>query len=115
MIEFQNFDLDRNSEINTIEDLEIYAENTRSLLIYLNLNLLNVKNKDAYLAASHIGRGVGIVDILKKMPGLLRLNVNLIPNSIIEKNGSHGFTLWDRHGTVSEEFYDCILEYLLNY
>ena len=102
--------MERNSELNTMEDLEVYAENTRSLLLYLNLNLMNVKDRNAFIAASHIGRGVGIVDVLKKLPGLFRLNVNMLPQSIIDKNGGHTFSLWDRHGSVSEEFYDCILE-----
>ncbi len=112
IIDFQTFDMERGSEMNTMEDLEIYAENTRSLLLYLNLNMMNVKDRNAFIAASHIGRGVGMVDVLKKLPGLFRLNVNMLPQSIIDKNGGHSFSLWDRHGTVSEEFYDCILEYM---
>lgn len=56
MIDFQFFDLDRNSEMRTMEELEVYAENTRSLLIYLNLHLINVKDQEAYVAASHIGK-----------------------------------------------------------
>jgi hypothetical protein len=110
IIDFQYFDLERSSELNTMEDLEIYAENTRSLLLYLNLNLLNINDKNAYLAASHIGRGVGIVDVLKKLPGLFRLNINMIPLNVIDKLGAHSFNLWDRHGSVSDEFYDAILE-----
>jgi phytoene/squalene synthetase len=110
LIDFQYFDLERQSELNTMEDLEIYAENTRSLMLYLTLNLLNISDKNAYLAASHIGRGVGMVDVLKKMPGLYRLNVNMIPLSVIERVGAHSFNLWDRHGSVADEFYDAILE-----
>jgi hypothetical protein len=93
-----------------MEDLEIYAENTRSLLLYLNLNLLNIDDKNAYLAASHIGRGVGIVDTLKKLPGLFKLNINMLPLSVVDKVGAHSFNLWDRHGSVSDEFYDAVLE-----
>ena len=55
MVDFQFFDLEKNSEMRSMEELEIYAENTRSLLIYLNLHLINVKNQEAYVAASHIG------------------------------------------------------------
>ncbi len=110
IIDFQYFDLDRNSEINTMEDLEIYAENTRSLLLYLNLNLFNINDRETYITASHVGRGVGIVDVLKKLPTLLRKHLNFIPNSIIEKNGVSLLDLWDRHGTINEAFFDCILE-----
>lgn len=110
MIDFQYFDLERQSDIRNIEDLEVYAENTRSLLIYLNLNLLNINDRQAYIAASHIGRGVGIVDVLKKLPSTLRMNINMIPSDIIDKTGCSVYDLWDRHGTIKEEFYDCILE-----
>lgn len=94
-----------------MEELEIYAENTRSLLLYLNLNLLNINNHDAFIAASHLGRGIGIVDIIKRMPSMIRLNYNMIPLSIVEKNGASFGDLWDRHGNVKDQFYDCILEY----
>ena len=93
-----------------MEDLEVYAENTRSLLIYLNLNLLQINDKDAFYVASHIGRGVGIVDILKQMTMLIKLHYNFIPLDVMEKNSCNYINLWDRHGMVSEEFYDCILE-----
>ena len=49
-------------------ELEVYAENTRSLLLYLNLHLLGIDDQDALTAASHIGRCLGICDIIKKTP-----------------------------------------------
>ena len=51
-----------------MKELEVYAENTRSLLLYLNLHLLNIDDPDALTAASHIGRCIGICDIIKKTP-----------------------------------------------
>ena len=48
-------------------ELEVYGENTRSLLIYLNLQLLKIDDENAYKCASHIGRAVGIVDLIKKI------------------------------------------------
>ena len=93
-----------------MEELEIYAENTRSLLMYLNLNLLNVNDHDAFIAASHIGRGVGMVDVLKRMPTMIRNHHNMVPMSLVEKNNCSYSDLWDRHGEVKEEFYDCVLE-----
>lgn len=102
--------MNKNSELKNIEELEIYAENTRSLLLYLNLNLLNVNDQNAYIAASHLGRGIGIVDILKRLPSMLKLNYNMIPYSIVQKNGCDYMDLWDRHGNVKEQFYDCVSE-----
>jgi hypothetical protein len=96
--------------MNNIEELEVYAENTRSLLLYLTLNLLNINDQQAYIVASHVGRGVGITDMLKRLPGLYRVHVNMLPLSIMEKNGCTGLNMWDRHGTILQEFYDCILE-----
>jgi NADH dehydrogenase [ubiquinone] 1 alpha subcomplex assembly factor 6 len=110
IIDFQYFDIERSGAINSIEELEIFAENTRSLLIYMTLNLLQIDNRDAYIAASHIGRGVGIVDVLKKMPALMKIHVNQIPSDIVYKYGASMITLWDRHGQIKDQFYDCILE-----
>ena len=39
MIDYQLFDIERGS-INTMNELEVYAENTRSLMLYFNLHLL---------------------------------------------------------------------------
>jgi phytoene/squalene synthetase len=110
MIDFLYFDLDKLGEVSTIEDLEIFAENTRSLLLYLTLNLFQIDDKDAFIAASHIGRGVGMVDCLKKMSALQKMHINQIPSEIVSKYGASIINLWDRHGHIKDQFYDCILE-----
>lgn len=66
-------------------ELEIYAENTRSLLIYMNLHLLGIDNSDAIIAASHIGRCIGICDIIKKAPFYIAKHRNYIPTEILIK------------------------------
>ena len=110
MIDFLYFDLEKNGDIYSIEDLEVFAENTRSLLIYLSLNLFQIDNRDAFLAASHLGRGIGMVDCLKKMPALLKMNINQIPVDLVNKYGASIINLWDRHGAIKDQFFDCILE-----
>ena len=60
-------------------ELEIYAENTRSLLLYLNLHLLRIDDFNALSAASHIGRCLGICDVLKKIPYYLAKHRSYIP------------------------------------
>lgn len=110
MIDFLFYDLEKLGEINTIEELEIFAENTRSLLIYLTLNLFHIDDREAFIAASHIGRGVGMVDCLKKMPALQRMNVNQLPVDLVHKYGASMINLWDRHGNVKDQFYDVVLE-----
>ncbi|PNH02586.1 NADH dehydrogenase (ubiquinone) complex I, assembly factor 6, partial [Tetrabaena socialis] len=45
--------------------LEQYAEGTAAQLMYLQLSAVDVKNKDADHAASHLGRAVGITTLLR--------------------------------------------------
>jgi len=54
--------------MQTMAELEVYGENTRSLMLYLNLHLLGVDSSEALSAASHLGRTLAICDILKKTP-----------------------------------------------
>ena len=109
LIDFQYYDIERHGEIQNIEELEIFAENTRSLIFYLTLNLFHIDDKDAFIAASHLGRGIGMVDVLKKMPSLLKMHINQLPE-IITKNGASSYNLWDRHGQIKEELFDSVLE-----
>ena len=74
------------------------------------MNLLGVNDENSFLAASHIGRGVGIAQTLKQFSSMIRMHYNYIPHEIMDKYNCQPLTLWDRHGMVSDEFYDCILE-----
>ena len=65
--------------MQSMAELEVYAENTRSLMLYLNLHLLKIDNKDALTAASHIGRCVGICDVIKKVPYYLAKRRGYLP------------------------------------
>ncbi len=68
-----------------MKELEVYAENTRGLLMYMNLHLLGIDGEDAIMAASHIGRCVGICDIIKKAPFYIAKHRNYIPTEILLK------------------------------
>jgi phytoene/squalene synthetase len=68
-----------------MKELEVYAENTRSLLLYLNLHLLRIDDKNALSAASHLGRCIGICDVLKKIPFYLAKNRSYMPNELLLK------------------------------
>jgi hypothetical protein len=68
-----------------MKELEVYAENTRSLLLYLNLHLLRIDNSDALSAASHLGRCIGICDVIKKIPFYLAKHRSYIPTEILLK------------------------------
>ncbi|XP_032079159.1 NADH dehydrogenase (ubiquinone) complex I, assembly factor 6 isoform X2 [Thamnophis elegans] len=51
-----------------ISELETYAENTQSSLLYLTLETLGVRDIHADHAASHIGKAQGIVTCLRATP-----------------------------------------------
>ncbi|KAK3552003.1 hypothetical protein QTP70_031608, partial [Hemibagrus guttatus] len=51
-----------------LQELEAYAENTQSSLLYLLLETLGVKDVHADHAASHIGKAQGIVTCLRATP-----------------------------------------------
>lgn len=98
--------------MQSITELEVYAENTRSLLLYLNLHLLGIDDSNAISAASHIGRCLGICDVLKKIPFYLGVHRGYLPQDILLKNNVYFDRMWSKNfdGIMSEEFYDVILE-----
>ena len=87
MVNYQLFDIDR-GDINTMKELEVYAENTRSLLLYMNLHLLRIDNPDALSTASHLGRCIGICDVIKKIPFYLAKHRSYIPTEVLLKVSS---------------------------
>jgi NADH dehydrogenase [ubiquinone] 1 alpha subcomplex assembly factor 6 len=111
LVAYQQFDIER-GEMNTIAELEVYAENTRSLMLYLNLHLLEIDDRDANLAASHLGRCLGICDVIKKSPHMLAINRNQFPTELLLKHELYFDRIWDKQqeGMVREEFYDVLLE-----
>ncbi|RIA87313.1 isoprenoid synthase domain-containing protein [Glomus cerebriforme] len=69
----------------TNKDLESYGENTASCLLYLHLKSLGVEDIQADHAASHIGKSIGIVTILKGFPYLVSKRRMLLPSVITAK------------------------------
>jgi len=84
IVDFQLFDIDR-GDMQTMTELEVYAENTRSLLLYLNLHLLKIDDPNALTAASHIGRALGICDVIKKLPFYLGVHRGYLPQDVLLK------------------------------
>ena len=93
-------------------ELEVYAENTRSLLLYLNLHLLKIDDPNALTAASHIGRALGICDVIKKLPFYLGVHRGYLPQDILLRNNVYFDRMWTKNfdGIMSEEFFDVVLE-----
>ncbi|XP_029447598.1 NADH dehydrogenase (ubiquinone) complex I, assembly factor 6 isoform X2 [Rhinatrema bivittatum] len=67
MIEEREKNLDDRA-YRSMQDLETYAENTQSSLLYLTLETLGVKDIHADHAASHIGKAQGIITCLRAVP-----------------------------------------------
>ena len=51
----------------------------------MNLHLLRIDNKDALTAASHLGRCIGICDVIKKIPFYLAKHRSYIPTDLLLK------------------------------
>lgn len=84
MIDFQLFDIER-GDMTSMTELEVYAENTRSLLLYLNLHLLRIDDSAALTTASHLGRCIGILDVIKKLPFYLAMHRGYLPQDVLLK------------------------------
>lgn len=52
----------------TLSDVENYAENSVSPVLYLTLESLNIRTLDGDHAASHVGRAQGIVTFIRAIP-----------------------------------------------
>lgn len=112
LVHFQLFDIERGT-IQTMKEMEVYGENTRGIMMYLNLHLLGIDNKEANLCASHIGRCLAICDILKKTPYYLGVGRGYLPIEILNKHNLFYDRIWSRTGgeaIVADEFYDVVLE-----
>ncbi|CAI2372567.1 unnamed protein product [Moneuplotes crassus] len=111
MISYQLFDLER-SDMQSMNDLTNYAENTRSLTFYLFLHILGINDKNAYKAASHMGRCMGIIDVLKKMQYFLINHRSYLPSDILLKHNLFFDRIYNPRveGLVADQFYDVVLE-----
>jgi NADH dehydrogenase [ubiquinone] 1 alpha subcomplex assembly factor 6 len=52
----------------TLKDVEDYAENTASSVLYLTLECLGIRDVHADHAASHLGKAEGIITLLRATP-----------------------------------------------
>lgn len=96
-----------------MKELEVYAENTRSLMLYMNLHLLGVDDDNANKIASHLGRALGICDVIKKTPYYLAVRRGYIPTEILLKHNLFYDRIWSRVGgesIIADEFFDVLLE-----
>ena len=55
-------------------------------MLYFNLHLLRIDDERANLIASHLGRAIGICDVLKKSPYYIAVNRSYIPVDVMMKH-----------------------------
>eukprot|EP01126_Amoeba_proteus_P040429 TRINITY_DN4312_c0_g1_i6.p1 TRINITY_DN4312_c0_g1~~TRINITY_DN4312_c0_g1_i6.p1 ORF type:complete len:263 (+),score=61.21 TRINITY_DN4312_c0_g1_i6:223-1011(+) len=58
----------RTRQPSTLIEMEEYCEETASCLLYLTLEILGVKNTAADHVASHLGKAMGLVTLLRGLP-----------------------------------------------
>ncbi|XP_072855243.2 NADH dehydrogenase (ubiquinone) complex I, assembly factor 6 isoform X1 [Pogona vitticeps] len=91
-----------------ISELEKYAENTQSALLYLTLEMLGVKDIHADHAASHIGKAQGIVTCLRATPYHASRGLVFLPMDIcmLHDVSQEDFVRRNREKKVRDVIYD---------
>eukprot|EP00735_Rhodelphis_limneticus_P012530 TRINITY_DN5816_c0_g1::TRINITY_DN5816_c0_g1_i1::g.24350::m.24350 TRINITY_DN5816_c0_g1::TRINITY_DN5816_c0_g1_i1::g.24350 ORF type:complete len:301 (+),score=25.69,sp/A7YVD7/NDUF6_BOVIN/40.86/6e-71,SQS_PSY/PF00494.14/6.4e-53 TRINITY_DN5816_c0_g1_i1:92-994(+) len=79
-------DLQGNQPV-TLDDLQQFVENTSSSLYYLTVELFNVKDVHVDHAASHLGKAVGIVSLLRGTPMHATKRRAYIPSALLAQHG----------------------------
>ncbi|RKP37180.1 UPF0551 protein C8orf38-like protein, mitochondrial [Dimargaris cristalligena] len=70
----------------SLDEVEQYAENTASALLYLQLECLGVKDVKADHLASHLGKAVGIATFLRATPANAKKRLVYLPQDILAKH-----------------------------
>eukprot|EP00753_Platysulcus_tardus_P010390 PLAT2625.1.p1 GENE.PLAT2625.1~~PLAT2625.1.p1 ORF type:complete len:198 (-),score=83.86 PLAT2625.1:52-579(-) len=71
----------------TVEDAEDYAELTGSSLLYLQLELLRIRDSNADHAASHLGRTLGLITLLRSVPFFASQGKLPLPTDVMAEHG----------------------------
>ncbi|EFA85791.1 UPF0551 family protein [Heterostelium album PN500] len=74
-------------QMKDMDELEAYAEEIHGSLLLLNLESLGVRNSDAEHAASHLGRAMGIMTLIRGTPFHIKTRKIYIPASLTTKYG----------------------------
>lgn len=99
---------DLHSQPQTMQELENYCEDTVSSLLYLSLESLNIRDINADHAASHIGKAIGIVTLLKAFPYHAKEKQIYIPNQIAAKYKVNSESIFN--GEMTSSLSDAIFE-----
>ncbi|KAH8958435.1 hypothetical protein BDL97_06G024000 [Sphagnum fallax] len=87
LLEARSLDLDMATSPTDISEIERYAEDTSSALLYLTLEAAGVRNTAADHAASHIGKSAGLALLLRASPYHAARRRSYIPLDVAAKHG----------------------------
>ena len=66
-----------------VASLETYAENTVSSLLYLSLESAGIREVSFDHIASHVGKAIGIVTLIRSIPFHIRSRRIYVPSDLI--------------------------------
>eukprot|EP00898_Chlorokybus_atmophyticus_P007145 jgi/Chlat1/7431/Chrsp6S07451 len=108
VIDARERDANSTEQPPTVKDLERYAENTMSALLYLTLEASGVRDANADHAASHIGKADGVALLLRATPYHSAQRRTYIPASLTTEYSVSQEEVF--RGEFSEGMADAILE-----
>ncbi|KAI9593784.1 isoprenoid synthase domain-containing protein [Syncephalis fuscata] len=94
---------------NSLAELENYTEATHASAIYLQLELLGIRNLAADHTASHIGKAYGIVTLLRATPYHASKRTSYLPSELFAKHGASEEDMFRRGpdaSHINEVIYD---------
>lgn len=98
------------SQFNTITDLETYAENTQSSILYLQLESLGIRDTYMDHIASHFGKAVGISTCLRGIPSNLQHKKLSLPSEIMSKYSLSAERVFRNDATIQKSLQDAVFD-----
>ncbi|GMF21459.1 unnamed protein product [Phytophthora fragariaefolia] len=86
MLDARDQDLDR-EEVQSLHELEVYAEQTASSLLYLTLECLGVRDDTADRVAGHAGVAIGLATLLRGTAYHTSRQQSYLPEDLMNKHG----------------------------
>ncbi|XP_067941916.1 NADH dehydrogenase (ubiquinone) complex I, assembly factor 6-like [Watersipora subatra] len=94
------------THVDTLTQLETYAEHTQSSLLLLALAFAQQSTVDSDHAASHLGRCGGLLNALRATPYLTSRNQLLLPQDVLSKHGVSQTDVLRGRDVVTEPVYE---------
>lgn len=95
----------------TIKDMEKYAENTASCLLYLQLESLKIRDVNADHIVSHIGKVIGISTLLRALPFHASQKRLILPAEVTAKVKIKRVRTWGRDWHILTPYKIIIAQY----